>query len=502
MAGVIGHLGAVLPRNIFPPAADNERGFFESGPISCFNDDLLWSMGSSWGDWRRFDSRRLDASLRAGAERLLREEFGDARLFVLKDPRLCRLMPFWLSIFKNAGVAPRIVTAFRHPLEVARSLEARDGYSFEKGLLLWLRHILDAERETRRLPRVFVAMDELLDDWRTCVARIARDIGVDWPSIDRKTASKINKFLSRGLKHHNLDEGTRGAAPAWAERAFEALLELKENPRSRRACAALDRISESLDKASALFGPLVASGEASVARGRAIEEERRGLQVTLAERQSAIAALGEKLAECEGAAGALQRGLDERDSVIAALQRRLDERDSAIAALRGSLSEQDDALALHQRRLARAHGFIVRASERYAAKGNGASKGGFLGFGKHGSAVTPPACAPPRIYRALRESIFFDEEFYLDAYPDVKASGADAALHYLLCGGFEGRDPGPYFSSAGYLDQNPDVAAVGWNPLAHYELHGRAEGRALVEPEVCAKESAEAPPAKSPAGRE
>jgi len=48
---------------------------------------------------------------------------------------------------------------------------------------------------------------------------------------------------------------------------------------------------------------------------------------------------------------------------------------------------------------------------------------------------------------AVRNSAFFDREFYLDSNPDVRASGMDAALHYLSCGGREGRDQAPFSPS-------------------------------------------------------
>ncbi|OOG81128.1 hypothetical protein B0E41_18920, partial [Hydrogenophaga sp. A37] len=75
---------------------------------------------------------------------------------------------------------------------------------------------------------------------------------------------------------------------------------------------------------------------------------------------------------------------------------------------------------------------------------------------------------------------FFDGAWYLTAYPDVAAAGADAAEHYALFGGrFEDRDPGPWFSTRTYLQDNPDVAQRELNALAHYETHGRHENRAF-----------------------
>jgi len=77
----------------------------------------------------------------------------------------------------------------------------------------------------------------------------------------------------------------------------------------------------------------------------------------------------------------------------------------------------------------------------------------------------------------IRHSAFFEAGYYLNANPDVAATGLDAALHYFLYGGSEKRDPGPYFSTNEYFRQYPDVAAAGVNPLAHYEWQGAKESR-------------------------
>ena len=40
---------------------------------------------------------------------ILDREFGDSPLFALKDPRACRLVPFWLANLMCRGIAPRPV---------------------------------------------------------------------------------------------------------------------------------------------------------------------------------------------------------------------------------------------------------------------------------------------------------------------------------------------------------------------------------------------------------
>lgn len=80
------------------------------------------------------------------------------------------------------------------------------------------------------------------------------------------------------------------------------------------------------------------------------------------------------------------------------------------------------------------------------------------------------------------ERQFFDEEYYISRYKDVKAAGVDAFSHFMKSGWREGRSPSRSFNVAFYLKEYPDVRAANINPLTHYITYGRAEGR-LTHPE-------------------
>jgi O-antigen biosynthesis protein len=67
----------------------------------------------------------------------------------------------------------------------------------------------------------------------------------------------------------------------------------------------------------------------------------------------------------------------------------------------------------------------------------------------------------------IRNSVFFDADWYLFAYPDVAAAAVDPAQHYLQWGASEGRDPGPYFSTSAYIARHPELLIDGQNPLLH-----------------------------------
>lgn len=77
----------------------------------------------------------------------------------------------------------------------------------------------------------------------------------------------------------------------------------------------------------------------------------------------------------------------------------------------------------------------------------------------------------------LKSSGLFNEEYYLDQYPDVAKMGMDPVEHYIWLGARLGRDPSPTFSSVSYLQANEDVADANENPLFHYVKWGIKEGR-------------------------
>ena len=72
---------------------------------------------------------------------------------------------------------------------------------------------------------------------------------------------------------------------------------------------------------------------------------------------------------------------------------------------------------------------------------------------------------------------YFDAAYYLRTHPDVRASGMDPCVHFLVSGAAERRSPSPDFDVNDYLESYPDVARSGLNPLLHLALFGSDEGR-------------------------
>ena len=86
-------------------------------------------------------------------------------------------------------------------------------------------------------------------------------------------------------------------------------------------------------------------------------------------------------------------------------------------------------------------------------------------------------------YVLIHGSGLYDKDWYLARNPDVAQAKVEPLFHYLLVGGFEGRDPGPNFSSQRYMEVYEDVRKAGLNPLVHYLRYGRHEAR-IVSPSL------------------
>lgn len=252
LGGVLVWLGAGAPRTMLPPRQANPRGFFESAKLMKFHDRVLKAVGRAWDDCRDLElqslPRPLGATMRGELLELIAHEYGGSELMMVKDPRLCRLLPLWLDVLPEAGIEPRVVLSVRHPLEVAASLHRRNGMERAHALCLWIRHVLDAERHSRGVTRTLVTYDDLLRDWRATAAHIASRLGVPLRLADGDASAEVDLFLSTDLRH-NREPGTLASPGAIEEAAIELFELLRGNPEGalEGATSHLDGITAWLD---------------------------------------------------------------------------------------------------------------------------------------------------------------------------------------------------------------------------------------------------------------
>jgi hypothetical protein len=203
---VLGLCGAALPRHNSDAASSNALGFWEPQAIVDAHDRFLGQAGTRWDAIADYPSEMFASETAAACRRVLtdlaRREYGDAPLFILKDPRVSRLMPLWRPVLDELGVEPRIVIMVRNPLEIAGSMKRRDGWGEHRTLMVWLRYMLAAERDTRDLPRCFVGYGQLMNGWRAVVDTITNRLGVAFPERGPAVEQEIDGFVRPDLRHH------------------------------------------------------------------------------------------------------------------------------------------------------------------------------------------------------------------------------------------------------------------------------------------------------------
>ena len=288
-------LGADVPSKLMPPVPDNNPlGFWESQEIAEIHDELLASAGSSWDDVAAFPRTWFDSDVAKSFQdrvvQILRAHFAASRLFVIKDPRICRLVPFWRTVLNEFGAKPHYVISVRNPLEVAASLKSRDGFLPAKSLLLWLRHLLEAERETRGRERSFVCYEQLLRNWMETAAGISRNLEISWPRTSHEAVVEIEMCLSESARHHSFSAEelfSRSEIADWVKRAYAATLTTDEG--AAPMSEVFDDVRSRLEAADQAFGPLLAEARLSLRR----ESERARLaDRTLTKREEELTEQG------------------------------------------------------------------------------------------------------------------------------------------------------------------------------------------------------------------
>lgn len=196
-----------------PAEANNPAGFWEHNGIAALNEDILATLGDAPRQRWRYpptlengweDDPRLEPHRRA-ARSMLEQSFAGVPVWGWKDPRNCLTLPFWQSLVP----AMRYVICVRHPLDVAASLEARDGMSGDEAVKLWQLYMSKAIGHTEGHPRVFVSYEGYFPEWDGQVARLAEFLDLPSPSSAQRAA--ISAGLDERLWHHR-DAGQDPAA--------------------------------------------------------------------------------------------------------------------------------------------------------------------------------------------------------------------------------------------------------------------------------------------------
>ena len=351
VTGALRLAGVDLGTDLMSPAPDNPKGFWEHAGVVAIHDRLLHALGRGWNDPRPLPQGWLEGAAAAEAsaalEALLRAEFGGSPLWAVKDPRMCRLLPLWWPVLARMGVRPAALFVLRHPQEVAASLAARNQWPDALSRLLWIQHLLDAEADSREVPRTVLAYARLLEDAPAALRQAFAEVDVPLPDVALEAA--LGDFVSAGDRHHVAAAGDRADL---AQRMFDAM-------GSGAPWAALRPLREEYGRAEALYAPALdgyAEVEARERHGRLDAEQRlreadaelqegRRRKVELEQAREALSALQRDYAERTRWALELDAARREATERLGALQAEYDERtrwaldlDAQVAAWRQAVA--------------------------------------------------------------------------------------------------------------------------------------------------------------------
>ncbi|MBM4309425.1 MAG: glycosyltransferase [Deltaproteobacteria bacterium] len=208
LAGVLSLMGAYPGLDLIGPERSNVKGHFESRKIVALNDALLDVLGARApesgdlpADWLGCEETRRAAE---SLKKIISDEYSGREIFMIKDPRLCLLLPLYHDILNELEIDVRVVAIRRDVREVVESLYERDRLPHERGRAYYEKHIRALDHNLAGLQFISVTFDQLIETPGAVMETIRAFIPClsagDIPGLD----CQIGQFIEPGLRHHSI----------------------------------------------------------------------------------------------------------------------------------------------------------------------------------------------------------------------------------------------------------------------------------------------------------
>lgn len=489
-------MGAKAPMTPLKATKDNVRGYWESKPLMLAHDKFLQKQGTSWNDSAIFDLEKCDhedvETFKAELQKIILTEYGSANTILIKDPRICRFVPVWRELLGSMGIEILPIIIFRNPLEVAYSLIVRDDFTQSGALLSWLRHVLEAERNTRDLPRLFVDYADLLSAPDVIMQTISKF--EDTHGASCLHSSYTGHVINSSLKHQSIsfdDFSSRDDIPELVKRTYSALREFTaldgRSVPGEGAYDALNQCYDDLNQMESLYRPILAEQSNQLSESEdTFETYKTDLNATLesqkklAEKQSkAIHVKYEKQKEKVGTLRSAHAKLRfELENQIELFEDFRQNHKKEVSKLKLKLSAETEKLNEEEKSKLNAQqeiSQITMTSETY--KGRAIRAFDLLDQLEFKHSIFDKF--KNKFYeKEIIKLGLFDRKYYEKQAHEmgIEVSG-DLLKHFLRKGHLLGVNPHPLFDVNWYRDQNEDVQKSGINPLIHYIRSGSKENR-------------------------
>lgn len=183
---------------------DNQRGYFENKYAVRLNDKILYEQKMHWAMIQKDlcipESQYIDEI--GDVLTSMKKKTGLNQGLILKDPRMCLLEPIWRKEIERQDLEERIVMIFRHPYEVAKSLQIRDNMDFSYALKIWFYNNYSALHSMAACnhPILVLNHNDYFIEYRKQIEKI--ETYLQWSGIN----SDLDNIIDISLRHNNLDE--------------------------------------------------------------------------------------------------------------------------------------------------------------------------------------------------------------------------------------------------------------------------------------------------------
>ncbi|MCB1638921.1 MAG: sulfotransferase [Thiothrix sp.] len=355
-------LGVSLGASLLHSQSDNVKGFWEDSDIKILNQDMLRHLARDWHSLSLLpEPERLIEQLSPfywRAADLLANKVQEVDAFGFKDPRTCLLIPFWKHVFSQADLDVKYVVVTRHPLSIARSLQARNHFSPEKSLYLWLEYMLSAVTAILDDVAVVVDYDFLMDRPESELIRVAEHLGLGAPEAEALNVYS-NDYLDVRLRHThytNSDLEKVNILTGDMVIASEAFRKLAMD-QWRLDSASVREVFFSLR--SGLLARRDLLSYLDRCELQLSDRERR-----LADFETAIKRRDEKVSACEQRIADFETAIKRRDEKVSACEQRITDFETAI-------KRRDEKVSAYERRVADFETAIKRRDEKIGALASG-----------------------------------------------------------------------------------------------------------------------------------
>ncbi len=199
--------GAMHGENLLTSTFGNVKGHWEDQDFFLLNEEMLGFLGKKWDLPLPVTINDVNLLVKNGymekAEHLLKSRFLDMDIFALKEPRITKLLPFWLKVFESISIQIYYVFALRKPMSVAYSLHKRRNIPLEQGLLLWYSYNAYAIKNLEHKKVLFIDYDSFLNSAPIYLEKMSAFLNLD--IFDEEAKIFLDSFLDKNLRNFGND---------------------------------------------------------------------------------------------------------------------------------------------------------------------------------------------------------------------------------------------------------------------------------------------------------